>query len=47
MRPARSGDYELKIRQEPREALVAQDGKGKSEFRIFEEWPCSGLTFSI
>ncbi|KAL9077338.1 MAG: hypothetical protein Q9157_003374 [Trypethelium eluteriae] len=29
MRSTRSGDYELRIRQQPREALVAQDGKGK------------------
>ena len=29
MRPTRSGDYDLKIRQQPREALVTQDGKGK------------------
>ncbi|KAI9692390.1 MAG: hypothetical protein M1822_006621 [Bathelium mastoideum] len=30
MRTTRSGDYDLKIRQQPREALVAQDGKGKA-----------------
>ncbi|KAF2237201.1 hypothetical protein EV356DRAFT_511918 [Viridothelium virens] len=30
MRSTRSGDYELRIRQQPREALVAQDGKGKA-----------------
>jgi hypothetical protein len=31
MRPSPSGDYDLVIRQQPREALVAQDGKGKSK----------------
>lgn len=29
---SRSGDYELLVRQQPKEALVTQAGKEKSEF---------------